>query len=282
MVAQTQTPNCDYCFEVGVPLSPACVAANPAVGEIVARDSACAQNWDPFCIVEYNDCYNEACGADNQQAINDIAETGGPGGLPINRTQILADCPATPQPTPRPTQRPTPLPSLPSNCYYLNLWSYYMRWTADGKLVEDQPPFRPNSAGDPPLIQHETQLFTPPEDISFATADCGLIYDNPCIVPVGAVNDGFGKVPVGKMIRNILSVQNDDCSNEDIGSSENYMTFLDPILNDELNIVQYRSSLASYAFHAEDKTTCNGSQIIPSFPITGGTVSKMDQTQLCL
>ena len=61
-----------------------------------------------------------------------------------------------------------PLPALPSNCYYLNLWSYYMRWNGLAP-VEDQPPYGPNSAGDPPLIQHETQLFTPPENISFAT-----------------------------------------------------------------------------------------------------------------
>ena len=85
------------------------------------------------------------------------------------------------------------------------------------------------------------------------------------------------------MIRNILSVRDvDDCSNDDIGSSVNYMTFLDPVKNDDLTIVQYQSSLASYAFQAEDKTTCDGNQIIPSFPITGGTVSKSDHTQLCL
>ena len=175
-------------------------------------------------------------------------------------------------------------PSLPSNCYYLNLWSYEFRWTADGFLVKDQPPFTPISAGDPPLIQSEVQLFTPPENISFATEDCGLTYDNPCIVPVGAVNDGFGKVPVGKMIRNTLRV--DDvilCSNDDIGSSVNYMTFLDPMLNDDLDIVQYyQSSLASYAFQAKDKPICDGNQIIPYYPITGGTVSKLDQTSLCL
>ena len=176
-----------------------------------------------------------------------------------------------------------PLPSLPSNCYYMNLWSYYLRWTADGFLVEDQPPFTPNTAGDPPLIQAETHLFTPPDNISFATEDCGLTYDNPCIVPVGAVNDGFGKVPVGKMIRNTLRVDDvTSCSNDDIGSSVNYMTFLDPVMNDDLDIVQYRSSLASYAFQAKDKPICDGNQIIPYYPITGGTVSKLDQTSLCL
>ena len=166
-----------------------------------------------------------------------------------------------------------PLPSLPSNCYYLNLWSYYLRWTADGKPVKDQPPYAPVSSSDPPLVQHERYLFTPPENLSFATEDCGLTYGNPCIVPVGVVNDGFGKVPVGKMIRNTLSVDTvTSCSKEDIGHSNNYMTFLDPVLNDDLGIVQYHSSLASYAFRSLDKKTCNR-QVIPSYPITGGTVS---------
>ena len=64
------------------------------------------------------------------------------------------------------------------------------------------------------------------------------------------------------MIQNILRVDDvDSCSNDDIGSSVNSMTFLDPILNDDLGIVQYQSSLASYAFQVEVKKICNGSLI---------------------
>ena len=102
-----QAPICDYCFDVGVKLSDECIAANSAVKEIIARDSGCSRTWDPFCIVEYNDCYNQACGVDNQQLINDIAETGGPEGRPLDRQQILDSCPqGRLDPTPSPTACP--------------------------------------------------------------------------------------------------------------------------------------------------------------------------------
>jgi len=102
-----QAPICDYCFDVGVKLSDECIAANSAVKEIIARDSGCSRTWDPFCIVEYNDCYNQACGVDNQQLIDDIAETGGPEGRPLDRQQILDSCPqGRLDPTPSPTACP--------------------------------------------------------------------------------------------------------------------------------------------------------------------------------
>lgn len=165
-----------------------------------------------------------------------------------------------------------PLPSLPPNCSYLNLWSYYYRWTTAGQPVYDEP-FTPNFSADPPLNLQETYLFAPPENISFATVDCGLSYDDPCIVPVGAVTEeGFGKVPVGKMIRSALYVNDvDSCSDEDIGYSTNVMIFLDPKVNAKTGIVQYQSSLAVYEFQAVTKKDCRNNSNVAAYPITGGT-----------
>merc|ERR1711865_1255606 len=99
LVGSVVAQNCDYCFDPGAVLSPECIAADPAIGEIIARDSSCGRSWDPFCIVEYNDCYNQACGVENQQLINDIAATGGPGNPPrgLDRQQILDRCPPSPR-----------------------------------------------------------------------------------------------------------------------------------------------------------------------------------------
>ena len=91
-VRQGNTTPCDYCFNSGVALSPDCIAQSDIVKSIISRDSSCGRMWDPFCIVEYNDCYNEACGADQQGVIDTIAATGGPVGAPINREQIRAKC----------------------------------------------------------------------------------------------------------------------------------------------------------------------------------------------
>jgi len=113
LVGSVVAQNCDYCSDVTAKLSPECIEADPAIGEIIARESSCGRIWDAFCIVEYNDCYNQACGVENQQLINEIAATGGPGDPPrgLNRQQILANCPPsgrvdTPRPTPSPTACP--------------------------------------------------------------------------------------------------------------------------------------------------------------------------------
>jgi len=130
VVAQTQ--GCPYCLVLGLelspPLSPECIAGDPAVTEIIAEDSGCGRSWDAFCIVKYNDCYNEACGAEKQQYIDAIVETGGPEGRPLDRDQILKECVSTapstsptfpptftisPGPTPRPTFFPTRKPATP-------------------------------------------------------------------------------------------------------------------------------------------------------------------------
>ena len=179
-----------------------------------------------------------------------------------------------------PPEPPAPsLPSLPPNCSYLNLWSYYYRWTTAGQPVYDEP-FTPNISADPPLLQTENYLFAPPDNVSFATSDCGLAIDDPCIVPVGAVTEEFGKAPVGKMIRNQLSVNNvDSCSDEDIGMSVNMMTFLDPKVNAKSGIVQYQSSLAVYEFQANTKKDCMYNSNVGAYPITGGTVSNYRITQ---
>merc|ERR1711865_1242448 len=99
LVGSVVAQNCDYCFDPGAVLSPECIAADPAIAEIIARDSSCGRSWDPFCIVEYNDCYNQACGVENQELINDIAATGGPGNPPrgLDRQQILDRCPPSPR-----------------------------------------------------------------------------------------------------------------------------------------------------------------------------------------
>merc|ERR1711865_715305 len=90
-----------------------CAGINPIVAEIIARESGCGRIWDPFCLVEYNDCYNQACGADLQELVAEIVAVGGPNlageePRPLNRDQIR--CPITPGPTPRPTPA-TPAPS---------------------------------------------------------------------------------------------------------------------------------------------------------------------------
>ena len=51
------------------------------------------------------------------------------------------------------------------------------------------------------------------------------------------------------------------------------MTFLDPMVTGDLDIVQYKSSLAVYEFLANTKRGKMDSSNIDSYPITGGTVS---------
>lgn len=110
-VVRAQDDPCNYCKLYPEGLSQECVSQDAAIKDIIARDSSCGRNWDPFCLVEYNDCYNQACGADAQGLVDSIAATGGPEGAPINRTQILLNCPPTPFPTPGPTRPPTPPPT---------------------------------------------------------------------------------------------------------------------------------------------------------------------------
>eukprot|EP00751_Fragilariopsis_kerguelensis_P028291 CAMPEP_0170868418 /NCGR_PEP_ID=MMETSP0734-20130129/23542_1 /TAXON_ID=186038 /ORGANISM="Fragilariopsis kerguelensis, Strain L26-C5" /LENGTH=138 /DNA_ID=CAMNT_0011246175 /DNA_START=96 /DNA_END=508 /DNA_ORIENTATION=- len=85
-------------------LSAACEASDERILAIIASDSACGRSWDAFCIVKYNDCYNDACGVSQQDLVDSIALTGGPGTppRPLNRDQVLSSCDA-PLPTPRPT-----------------------------------------------------------------------------------------------------------------------------------------------------------------------------------
>merc|ERR1711865_938174 len=90
-----------------------CAGINPIVAEIIARESGCGRIWDPFCLVEYNDCHGQACGADLQELVAEIVAVGGPNlageePRPLNQDQIR--CPITPGPTPRPTPA-TPAPS---------------------------------------------------------------------------------------------------------------------------------------------------------------------------
>jgi len=104
-------------------LSAACEASDERILAIIASDSACGRSWDAFCIVKYNDCYNDACGVSQQDLVDSIALTGGPGTppRPLNRDQVLSSCDA-PLPTPRPTVPATPPPSqsaatiLPTPC----------------------------------------------------------------------------------------------------------------------------------------------------------------------
>jgi len=176
----------------------------------------------------------------------------------------------------------TPLPSLPPNCHYLELWSFYERLTTAGEPVEPDDPWNYSYSFEAPLDQYQTYLFPPPENVSFATADCGNAFENPCIVPVGKPRPG--KAPVGKLIRNsLVSPEFDTCSNEDFGFASNTMVFLDPITNTDLDIVQYQSSLATSEFHASTKKKgqpCAGggfykdyTRAIAAYPITGGTGS---------
>jgi len=121
------TENCNPCvFDNGQALSDECVASNSIVGDMIENDSGCGGNWDPFCIVEYNDCYNQACGPSLQEIIDSIAETGGPEGRPLNRDQITRNCvgasptttattnvpvtAALPNPSPVTAALPTPSP----------------------------------------------------------------------------------------------------------------------------------------------------------------------------
>jgi len=69
------------------------------VADIIRRDSFCGREWDGFCVVAYNDCYNTNC---NQELVDIIAANTGQSG--INRTQV--ECPPTAEPTPRPTPFP--------------------------------------------------------------------------------------------------------------------------------------------------------------------------------
>jgi len=106
------TEDCDPCLlvEDGAALSTACQNLNPIVAQIVAKDSACARDWDAFCLLKYNDCYNQACGPSRQGLINNIASDG-TFGRAVNRTQILSDCPETEAPSSHPTQSSTASPS---------------------------------------------------------------------------------------------------------------------------------------------------------------------------
>mmetsp|Transcript_16587 Transcript_16587/g.18653 ORF Transcript_16587/g.18653 Transcript_16587/m.18653 type:complete len:394 (+) Transcript_16587:52-1233(+) len=112
------TEDCDPCLlvEDGAALSDACQDLNPIVAQIVAKDSACARDWDAFCLLKYNDCYNQACGPQRQGLIALLAQTGGPQDRPLNRTQIARNCPDTlvpsSTPTPAPSSSPSSRPSL--------------------------------------------------------------------------------------------------------------------------------------------------------------------------
>ena len=96
---------CEYCFSWGVAFSPDCIAQSDIVKSIITRDSACGRTWDPFCIVEYNDCYQQACGVEQQGVIDEMARSGGPQGAPLSREQIRAthSGAARPQPLPHRT-----------------------------------------------------------------------------------------------------------------------------------------------------------------------------------
>mmetsp|Transcript_37219 Transcript_37219/g.40373 ORF Transcript_37219/g.40373 Transcript_37219/m.40373 type:complete len:352 (-) Transcript_37219:125-1180(-) len=132
VTAQTnERTDCDICAfpikpdeDTPAPgLSAACEASDERILAIIASDSACGRSWDAFCIVKYNDCYNDACGVSQQDLVDSIALTGGPGTppRPLNRDQVLSSCDA-PLPTPRPTLPATPPPSqsaatiLPTPC----------------------------------------------------------------------------------------------------------------------------------------------------------------------
>jgi hypothetical protein len=90
---------------------------DPIIKAIIEKDSSCGNNWDAFCLVTYNDCYNFACGANQQNLVDSIALGAAPGGNTLNRTQILNACPDTESPTlnptPNPTLNPTPRPVVP-------------------------------------------------------------------------------------------------------------------------------------------------------------------------
>eukprot|EP00751_Fragilariopsis_kerguelensis_P042361 CAMPEP_0171002908 /NCGR_PEP_ID=MMETSP0736-20130129/16516_1 /TAXON_ID=186038 /ORGANISM="Fragilariopsis kerguelensis, Strain L26-C5" /LENGTH=161 /DNA_ID=CAMNT_0011431441 /DNA_START=61 /DNA_END=542 /DNA_ORIENTATION=+ len=113
------TADCDPCTTLVPVLSKDCVAFNPIVAQIIANDSGCGRTWDAFCLVIYNDCYQQACGPTRQSLVDLIAATGGPidddtvgVGRPIDREAILRmNCPATNPPTPAPTALPTPAPT---------------------------------------------------------------------------------------------------------------------------------------------------------------------------
>ena len=85
---------CNPCTLVqdGEALLQACKDLNLPVLEIVERDIMCGRNWDAFCVVVYNDCYDKACGLAEQDYIDSIAEIGGPLGGPINRTEVVENC----------------------------------------------------------------------------------------------------------------------------------------------------------------------------------------------
>ena len=87
------TEDCDPCTLIpdGQDLIDGCAGTNPLVLEIITRDSTCGRNWDAFCLVEYNDCYNNACGAARQALIDSIAQMGGPENQSIDWEQIVRD-----------------------------------------------------------------------------------------------------------------------------------------------------------------------------------------------
>ena len=111
------TADCDPCNTLVPVLSKNCTRDNDIVKQIIAKDSGCGRAWDPFCLVIYNDCYNDACGPTRQGLVDLIASTGGPVddttkiARPINRAEILRNCPATDPPTDAPSAPPTNAPT---------------------------------------------------------------------------------------------------------------------------------------------------------------------------
>ena len=107
--------NCDPCvltmYEFEQDLSNTCVKEdamnNPIIAEVIHADSFCSHTWDAFCLVTYNDCYQQACGPTKQGLVEVAAASGGPTGRHINRTQILNECPHKHTPVPSSTFAPT-------------------------------------------------------------------------------------------------------------------------------------------------------------------------------
>jgi len=91
--APSESNDCNPCVLVEERvLAAECVESNPIIAEVIALNSSCGRDWDPFCIVVYNDCYKNACGPSQQDLIDIIASTGGPEGGPIDRDQIDRNC----------------------------------------------------------------------------------------------------------------------------------------------------------------------------------------------
>ena len=107
--------NCDPCvltmYNFEQDFSNTCVKEeamkNPIIAEVIHADSFCSHTWDAFCLVTYNDCYQQACGPTKQGLVEVVAASGGPTGRHINRTQILNECPHKHTPVPSSTFAPT-------------------------------------------------------------------------------------------------------------------------------------------------------------------------------